>query len=80
VEENIKINEIELRLEHYLCKNILVDLKDNDDLFLKKEKYFSSKNLKNKEIEKIENKLKNLNKNLSIYEIKNLSLGKKIIL
>ena len=79
--QKFEIVEIELRIEHYLCKNILYDLKGVDDLFINKEKYFSSKNLKNGIIDEIIDQLKqNTNKSITINLIKNLTLGKKIIL
>ena len=79
VNEKFKIIEIELRLEHYLCKNILVDLENKDDLFKKekRKKYFSSENLKNGIIDEIIKKLKKENKKLTINTISNLSFGQK---
>ena len=82
--QRYKIIMFELTLEHYLTKNIIVDMHGKDDLFKEEnlELYFSSRARKDKIFIGVIKYVKNKNKDSipSIEYMKELDFGKKLII
>ena len=73
---------IELRLEHYLCDNIKVDLKSKNDLFENIDGYFNKEYQKYQKFESVIEKLKNIaeDSKINILHIRELTFGQKLII
>ena len=83
-EQRYKIIMFELMLEHYLTKNIIVDMNGKDDLFKEENLnlYFSSRSRRDKIFIGVIKYVKNKNKGSipSVEYMKELDFGKKLII
>ena len=73
---------IELRLEHYLCDNIKVDLKNKNDLFENIDDYFNNECQNDQKLKLVIEKLKNIaeDSKINILHIRKLMFGQKLII
>ena len=82
--QRYKIIMFELMLEHYLTKNIIYDLKGNDDLFsdINYERYFTKLSRSDKIFKSVIKNIKNTHKgsSVSVEFMKELTFGKKMII